>query len=301
MGVSYAGVVEAAKGQMLAGGAIVVGYGVISAVIGFIISLVIAYKINRRIIIKLNILLAIFIAGFWAYYQIKYQQRQDAKKLEKENLEQTRTQDPIISTLIVHQASFYSQEKMISKALASLGMFSPNYNENAPLYFYGNPYQGKLTQEPLPYDSITFSKVRGQFDIATAPPWLVPHHLKMDYGILLFEVNSITNEYIEITVNKVNNQTAYVSRDSGTLSYWPEFLLSVHSVEFPASSNGVIYAKPLNSASPININNSFMKPLRISQDWMYVELQDDNFESVGKGWVKWIQDGKLLIKYSLFS
>jgi hypothetical protein len=87
VGVSYAGVVEAAKGQMLAGGAIVFGYGIMAAFIGFLISLVVANKINRKIIIKINIILAIFIAGFWAYYQIRYEQRQDAKNHEKENVE----------------------------------------------------------------------------------------------------------------------------------------------------------------------------------------------------------------------
>ena len=86
VGVSYAGVVEAAKGQMLAGGAIVFAYGILAAIIGFLISLVVANKINRKIIIKLNIILAIFIAGFWAYYQIRYEQREDVKNLEKENV-----------------------------------------------------------------------------------------------------------------------------------------------------------------------------------------------------------------------
>ena len=86
MGVSFAGVIEAAKGQMLAAGAIVFGYGIVAAFIGLIISLVIANKMDRKIIIKLNIVMVIFILGFWAYYQIRYQQRQDTKNLEKQNV-----------------------------------------------------------------------------------------------------------------------------------------------------------------------------------------------------------------------
>ena len=114
-------------------------------------------------------------------------------------------------------------------------------------------------------------------------------------------MQSVTKEFIEITVNTVTNQTAYVSRDDGIMTYWPEFLLNVNSVEFLNLEKEIIYVKPLNSASSINTNYSHMKPLLIKRDWMYVELQGDNFEPKGKGWIRWIQDGKLLIKYSLFS
>lgn len=300
IGVSYAGVIEAAKGQMLAGGAIVVGYGVAGAFIGFLLSLIVANKMDRKIIIKLNIALAIFIVGFWAYYQIKYQQRQNAKDQEKQQLEQTKKQTTT-PMLMVKPAVFHSSEKRRTGYSIGLGMFAPNFSERTPLYFYGNPFLKKSIQNHSPYDSLTFVKTQhGHYDIATAPPWFMPRHLKLDYEVLLFEVQSVTQEFIEITVNTVSNQTTYVSRDAGTITYWPEFLLNVNSVEFPNPEKEIIYVKPLNSASSINTSYSFMKPLRIKRGWMYVELQDDNFEPKGKGWIKWIQDGKLLIKYSLF-
>ncbi|MEZ4847277.1 MAG: hypothetical protein R3B93_01315 [Bacteroidia bacterium] len=75
VGLSYAGLIEAGKGQMLAGGAIVLGYGVMGAFIGFCISLVVAYKVDRKWIIRLNAMMAVGLVAFWAFYAIRYQER----------------------------------------------------------------------------------------------------------------------------------------------------------------------------------------------------------------------------------
>jgi len=87
IGVSYAGLMEAGKGQMLAGGAIVLGYGVMGTFIGFCISLFITYKTNRKTIIRLNIIATVLILGFWGYFYLKYQKRQQ-EKIEKQKIEQ---------------------------------------------------------------------------------------------------------------------------------------------------------------------------------------------------------------------
>jgi len=79
LGLIYAGIIEAGKGQMLAGGAIVFGYGVIGAVIGLCASLFTAFKAQRHIIIKINIVLTLIIIASFAYFTIKYQKRQQGK------------------------------------------------------------------------------------------------------------------------------------------------------------------------------------------------------------------------------
>ncbi len=53
-GMTLAGVSGVAKGQGLAGGAIVFFYGVFTAIIAFIISLFVAYKTTIKRIIKIN-------------------------------------------------------------------------------------------------------------------------------------------------------------------------------------------------------------------------------------------------------
>ncbi len=299
VGLSYAGIVEAGKNQGLAGGAIVVGYGVISAVIGLIIALFISYKTSRKSIFRLNIFLALSIVGFYSWFHVKYLKSQKEKEqenqLQQPNLPTTPDIKPMsllgdIGTPIPDQAS------------SGLGMFSPNLTETTTLFFYGNLHLDKSIIEHSPTDSITFKNTEyGQMDIATAPPYLVPEHLKLDYGILYFKAISVTGEYVEIEVNKHSNQTAFVSKFSGELRYWPEFLLSINSVEFLNPKTQNIYVKPLNHAGIVNQAYSFMRPVKIQQDWMYVYLLSDDFESVGKGWIKWNENGKLLINYSLLS
>jgi hypothetical protein len=83
--------------------------------------------------------------------------------------------------------------------------------------------------------------------------------------------------------------------------YWPEFLLSVNSIEFLDAENQQVFVKPLDHAGKTNTTCSFMKPLKIKQQWMRVLLLNDEFKATGKGWIKWNSKGKLLVKYSLLS
>ena len=97
VGISVAGIVDAGKNQGLAGGAIVLGYAVVGAVIGLILSLLVANKTSRKVIFRLNIILALSILGFIAYYQIRYQNRQEAKMKEQQKTELPKQQSTQIS------------------------------------------------------------------------------------------------------------------------------------------------------------------------------------------------------------
>lgn len=92
IGVTYAVIVDAGKNQGLAGGAIVVGYGIISTVIGLVIALVIAHNTNRKTIFNLNIILALCSIGFYAYYHVKYLERQKTKEQDQPKIEQPKKQ-----------------------------------------------------------------------------------------------------------------------------------------------------------------------------------------------------------------
>lgn len=306
LGLIYAGIVEAGKGQMLAGGAIVLGYGVIGAFIGFCLSLVAAFNAKRALIIKINIILTLIIVTSFAYFTIKYQKRQ-REKLENDKPKREQPKKPTAPAQEAQQTEPIAilsnfEDKLQTETIMGLGMFTPNFYENRTLYFYGNITPGKSVQEHMPTDSITFKlRESGGFDIATAPPWLVPDHLKLDYNMLYFKVKSISNDFIEVVVNTTNNQTTLVDRYAGKLQYWPEFLLNIHSVEFPEPSKQHVNARPFDSAGTIKTSYSFMRPIKIQNEWMYVGLLDDGFKEVAKGWIRWTKGGKLLISYNLLS
>ncbi|WP_373514424.1 hypothetical protein [Persicitalea sp.] len=138
-------------------------------------------------------------------------------------------------------------------------------------------------------------------DISYAPPWLVPNHLKLDYDVLYFRVKSVGNYFVEVVVNTDTQQRAYVDREAGKVVYWPEFLLSIHSVEYLEGMDQDVYIKPLTHAGKVNKTYVFLRPIHIQDDWMRVELLNDDLKSTRQGWIRWRADGRLLISYSLLS
>ena len=59
IGLPYAGFIDAGKNQGLAGGAIVMSYGIMFAAGAWVIAMILAYKLNEKTITNINIGLAI--------------------------------------------------------------------------------------------------------------------------------------------------------------------------------------------------------------------------------------------------
>lgn len=82
VGITYASIIEAGKGQMLASGAIVLGYALVSATVAFIVSFFITYRLKHKLIVNLNIVLALLIIAFFAYYSYQHKADQELKNKE---------------------------------------------------------------------------------------------------------------------------------------------------------------------------------------------------------------------------
>ncbi len=301
LGVIYAGIIDAGKNQGLAGGAIVLGYGVISSFFALLASLFAASRLSRNIIVNINKTLGIILVIFLAYFTWNYYTK---VKPRREKQQQTTPTVPNQMILKGETAGISPTTKspFQLKNHMGLGMFAPKRFDNKTLFFYGDINLEKSALEHFPLDSSSFKPSQyGGVEIATAPPYLVPQHLKLDYDLLYFKVISVTEDFLEVEVNKINERTAYVKKKSGKFMYWPEFLLSVNSVELLNEKTQQIHIKPLDHAGLVNQPYSFMKPIKIRQNWMNVLLLTDDFEVNGKAWIKWKENGKLLIKYSLLS
>jgi len=295
LGLFYAGLIDAGKNQGLAGGAIVLGYGVSFSFVSLIIALFLTYYLQNRIIVIFNKVLAILfaISALFLVYRIL------SKERESKATVYSGVQVNLVSYSIGPEA-IYTNRQVQQNPPIGLGMFAPNQSEEIPLYFYGNPNLDKSILEHSPYDSMTFMPVEvGGFTIATAPPWLMPHHMKLDYGVLYFKVVGVTEDFLEVIVNSRTNQTAFVDRRAGKMMYWPDFFHSINSVELIGEQK--VYVKPLDHAGTTSTPYSFLRPVRIRQQWMEVRLVNDAFEEVDKGWIRWHADGRMLISYNLFS
>jgi hypothetical protein len=310
-GMYFAGLIEAGKNQGLAGGAIVLGWGVLFAGIAFLLSLFISYYLEHKKIIKLNwILVVLLLIGYGVthYRFVKRDQLQQEKneQFKPAPTTPTKTAEPVKepTAMLVsnNTGQAFELASVNMEKTMGMGYFSPNYYEHPTLYFYGNLNLEKSFMDHSPYDSITFKRNKyNQYEIATAPPWLVPEILKLDYDRLYFKIESLTQEFAEVVVNQQTGKTSFVSRNAGNVIYWPDFLMSMHSVEFYPESREKVRARAFAGSSEIRTAYEFMRPLKVKGDWMEVLLMDDDFKKVGLGWIQWKRNNELLIKFNLLS
>lgn len=292
-GVYYAGITGAGEGQGLAGGAIVIGYGFISAFIALLISIMLASYLAREQIVQINKILGIIFLIFIAITAYRILTK-ESSETSSESFSQQITMEPT--------APAVDLKKSEADSKLALGFFKPDFTSRSNLYFYGSPNFDKPVSDNSPSDSIAFQQLDGQrYDISYAPPWLVPEHLKMDYEILYFKIKSIHRDFVEIIVNKTNNRNAYVDRHAGTIIFWPDFLLTVQTIEFPQDLSQTVRVKPLSYAGQVSLDFEFMKPIQIQNHWMKVDLLDRDLKKTGSGWIRWRDDEKMLIEYSLLS
>ncbi len=164
VGVYYAGFIEAGKNQGLAGGAIVLGWGVLFAAIALVLSFFATYKIaHKKIVIGNWILFVLLLIGYGITHY-RYNQRQKLKEEKDKPFKEkpttpTKTAEPtamLIPREIDGEVAIPSEMEAQSMGM---GFFSPNYYENPTLYFYGNLNLEKSLMDHTPYDSITFKKI----------------------------------------------------------------------------------------------------------------------------------------------
>tara|TARA_R110002020_G_scaffold138817_1_gene309317 strand:+ start:659 stop:1345 length:687 start_codon:yes stop_codon:yes gene_type:complete len=190
----------------------------------------------------------------------------------------------------------YAQNKEMN-----MGFYSPDFINIDKLYFYDVPNRQKISGQETPIDSLTFGKDQyNNYALLSAPTWFQPIHDKLDYAIFYLKLKRLGRDYFEVIVNETTGKTAYVSRESGQAILWPEFLLNIHSVEFISDTQKVFDNPNIKSAGR-SYDRPFFRSRYIEGDWMEVEILDDDFKVIGRGWIRWKENGKLLINYNLLS
>ena len=300
LGLLFAGWINAGEGQGLAAGAIVLGYGVLFAFTAFFASFFATYHLDNKLLVKLNMFLTLLLTIAVAIITYNYNQRK--KKQEKENESFER---PVTAPANRNQLLAYADGLDLVQSNSNpmgLGFFKPNFHDNPVIHFYSNPNLEKSINEHHPIGLIRFSKTEiGDYTITAAPPWLVPAHLKLDYGILYFRVLSLTQDFVEVVGNEHTQQSFFMDRYEGQIQYWPDFLLGVNSVELLNKTPPEVKIKPLEHASRQTLPYSFLVPLRVKEEWIEVKLVDTNYVEKGIGWIRWKKENQLLISYSLLS
>jgi len=314
VGVYVAGILGAGKNQMLAGGAIVLGWGVLFAGIAFIVSFFIVHYIEHPVIVRLNwilLVLLLILYGITHYRYIERQKEENKKNMGIADKEMNETKPISAESAILHnnQTSLQDGDEKLelttvqtSESKMGIGLFFPEFDKHPILYFYGNVNLEKIIDDHTALDSVVFTKDKHNNPTTSyAPPWLYPEHLKLDYGYISFKVLGVGRNFIKAEGNKRTNQIIYLDKNQGKFMSWSEFLLTVNSVEFDDNSLKKVFVKPLDYAGEVKAEFEFMQVQLVEDDWMYVRLVDGSLNEKGKGWIRWKKDNVMLITYSLLS
>lgn len=296
IGMTIAGITGAGKGQGLAAGAIVLSYAFYTSMTAFVIALIFCYHSDPLKIKKANRVLVIVLVILLAGVAVRIFFMKDVNDSSSGIYDK---EAKIISAVYSINNSLRNDDAEYSMGL---GFFKPDLLGNNALYFYNGLNIDKPVFEHTPEDSLLFKKTEtSNHDLVYAPPWLVPEHYKPDYEIFYFKLISVGRDFVEVSVNDKIQKISYLDRFAGEILYWPEFLLRVHSVELLSGSEQKIHIKPLDYAGEVNMKFDFLKPVMIQDEWMSVELYDENYVRLGNGWIQWKKNNKLLISYSLLS
>ncbi|HLA64857.1 MAG TPA: hypothetical protein VK610_10550 [Rhodothermales bacterium] len=168
------------------------------------------------------------------------------------------------------------------------------------LRFYAEPGEGVRPEDVVPADIVTFRRGVPSVEIATAPPWLVPEHLKMDYELFHLRVLTLTPDWVEVVGNATTGQSIWVARMDVTFIAWPEFLLGVAAVEvYDSEANPVRYV-PHPEGGVLSSRPGALPPLAVRGDWLRVATRDLADRIPPSGWVRWRDGDFLLLTYSPF-
>lgn len=184
--------------------------------------------------------------------------------------------------------------------MTGMGFFKPKLFNSDAIYLYNRPDFRKAVDEHSPADTVGIDiREGGGYYLSYAPPYFLPEIMKMDYDMLALRVVAIHPDWLEVVVNHTTGRTMYVKRGSGEFLLWPDFLLSVFSVE--TASDNPPRIKPLDHASISATGASILRPLLIKGDWILVGMYSDDLEFLDQGWIRWRKNDQLLVTWSLLS
>ncbi len=127
-----------------------------------------------------------------------------------------------------------------------------------------------------------------------------------DFGILVFNVIDTVNGFYRIINVQDTLNNIYIEKNDNKLKFetWANHTTSVFSIEFNYEINP-LKSDPDISASNILLSKSIyggfiFHPKTIKGDWLKVEWEDDN-NKIQKGWIKWRENGNLIIDLIYFA
>ncbi|MEO0557972.1 MAG: hypothetical protein AAF170_07295 [Bacteroidota bacterium] len=183
------------------------------------------------------------------------------------------------------------------------GIASPTHlSADRPLYLYSSADGHPSTATPL--DSLTVSEGPHHAELATAPPWLDPEAVRLDYDLLTFRVIALRRYWVEVVVHTRDvrwpPRTMWLDREAVRFVPWAAYLLEIHSIE--TSEAAPVFASPADPTPPIGWTTAERRlhVLEVRHTWARVALADATEAEAGPlGWVRWHDGEHLLVQPSI--
>jgi hypothetical protein len=189
----------------LAGPPIALAYALAGLVIGLITGVVMARNMRPAMLrnsLIIASILSLIMCG-WIIYRINLKRHQ-----------QTRTEK---LNFFFHTAVFYETDVQLP---LGVGIAKPYLIPEKKLYFYSYIPFDATPDQLKPMDSIRFVKGNHSIDIATAPPWLAPEFLNLDYDIFFLRTITLSKDWMEVIVNNKTGQIAWIYANAAEFIDW---------------------------------------------------------------------------------
>ncbi len=290
----------------LAGGAIVLGYGVIAMGIALVTSIVLARYMAQRSVVRALVIIgpiALLTLGFGVFRFLEQKKESDQQWQEEqermERLKPTAPAAPVLFASLHAGSPDHKQVDLPVERPLGMGMVSPNLAPGV-LRFYTAPDLDQLSDRSIATDSLVFVQGEHDIDIAYAPPWFLPAHLKLDYGLLMMRAITISRNWVEVELNSTDGRTLWIDRGNAHVMLWEEFMLGVVAVEILDPESNPIRVKPMDHAGILADGaNALLKPLAVRGEWLLVATHQLADRIQPTGWVRWRDGDRLLVDYSL--
>jgi hypothetical protein len=135
-----------------------------------------------------------------------------------------------------------------------------------------------------------------------------PFAFHQDYFLLVLKCTDANDRFFEVIVNEETGLKKYVRANDPVFKFetWPELVLSTFAVNFEKKSNPVLEAPAGQMREGFFPKDITLRPIEIQGDWLKIEWQTEGRQKSrnnksASGWVRWKEDGNLLIDLYFFA
>jgi len=139
--------------------------------------------------------------------------------------------------------------------------------------------------------------------------WFKPEQLFFEYDIFLMRVDTVAGNWYKVQVNSTSGATLWIRADTAKkFINWKTFLLKEISAVDKGDFNLDIKTTPSDKATTIKKieTTDCFQVLDVKGDWIKVKTNkemecSESKKPVASGWIRWRQNNRLTVNYSLTS